>query len=125
MGTDSGRSRGGGRCRLPGAGRHEVLALLSWQLDGQSGENLAAEDGLLIRGRLPGGTGRLGAHGAGGEPPSRSVLAGKVRPGTTTPAPLPPQAGFRGRGEPSASSGRLGFASISGRDPSISSSPLL
>ena len=52
---------------------------LSWQLGGQSGENPAAEDGLLIRGQLSGEARRLGAYGAGREPPPRSVPAGQVR----------------------------------------------
>lgn len=43
----------------------EVLAPLSWQLGGESGENPAAEDGLLLRSHISGGPGRMGAHGAG------------------------------------------------------------
>ncbi|XP_047729125.1 maestro heat-like repeat-containing protein family member 7 isoform X3 [Prionailurus viverrinus] len=56
-------------------GRASIVPLA---LGGQSGENPAAEDGLLIRGHLSGGPGRLGAHGAGREPPPRSVPAGKL-----------------------------------------------
>lgn len=51
---------------------------MSWQLDGEGGENPATENGLFLRVCVSGGAGWLGAHGAGREPLPGSVPAGKV-----------------------------------------------
>lgn len=57
----------------------EDFTPLSWQLDGEGGENPATENGLFLRVRVSGGAGWLGAHGPGGEPLPGSVPVGKVR----------------------------------------------
>lgn len=61
----------------------EDSTLLSWQLDGEGGENPATENGLFLRVHVSGGAGWLGAHGPVGEPLPGSVPVGKVRCGTS------------------------------------------
>jgi hypothetical protein len=80
MGIDGGIDKWG---RAGGTPWTADFTPLSWQLDGEGGEDPAAENGLFLRVRISGGAGRLGTHGPGREPLPGSVPAGKVRCSTS------------------------------------------